>query len=394
MPVPTDNALREIIADLAPDKPDEAARLLRRLPRDGRPAIVAALPQAQQREVLALAEQPVGTAGAMMTSRYASLAGDMRADAAIAMLTADAAAESIYTAFVVDEAGRLVGQVFLRTLMRAPPDATVAALMTGHPRAVETGTPDETAARLLVGDNARALAVVDDAGVLVGMITQDDAQQCLLAAIDDDRAKFAALAGEPAKDDYLDVSLLADFRRRAPWILVLAVAGLMAGYVVHIYEDALDALVLLALYMPMVADTGGNVGTQSASLVLRAVATGELQLRQTGLVLWRETRVGLALAAMLFLFAYLKVWLMSNHADLGPGMNLQDVAIAVGLAIATCVFVATLIGAVLPMGALLLRADPAVVAGPALTTIVDVIGLLLYFTITTWWLELEIAITP
>ena len=151
----------------------------------------------------------------------------------------------------------------------------------------------------------------------------------------------------------------------------------------HSYEAALDALVILALYMPMLADTGGNVGTQSSSLVIRAVAIGEIGLGHSLRVLWKETRVALCLALVLFGFAFLKVLLYSNSADVPFALSLEMIALAIALAIAAQVVVSTLIGAMLPLLALLSRQDPAVVAGPALTTIVDVAGLLLYFTITT-----------
>ena len=166
-------------------------------------------------------------------------------------------------------------------------------------------------------------------------------------------------------------------------MLSLAIVGLLAGYVVHVYEDALDALVLLALYMPMVADTGGNVGTQTSSLLIRAIATGEVTLKRAVGVLSREVAIGLLLAAMLFAFAVLKVVFMSNSADVPLGLSLESIAIAIGVAIATQVILSAFIGAALPLVALAIRQDPAVMAGPALTTIVDVTGLLLYFTITT-----------
>ena len=168
-------------------------------------------------------------------------------------------------------------------------------------------------------------------------------------------------------------------------------AGLAAGYVVHVYEDALDALVILALYMPMVADTGGNVGTQSASLVMRAISFGDVRLGDAARILWREARVALLLAATLFLFAYLKVLLISNAADVPAGLTLNGIGLAIAIALAAQVISATLIGAILPVAAVAARQDPAIVSGPALTTIVDLTGLILYFSITTWLLGLNLA---
>ena len=193
---------------------------------------------------------------------------------------------------------------------------------------------------------------------------------------------FAAVTGE-TQPDYLNVPIWRDFARRAPWILGLAVAGLLAGYVVHVYENALDALVILALYMPMVADTGGNVGTQTSGLLIRSIATGHVNVGSGLRVLGREVRVALMLAAMLFAFAWLKVLFISNSADVPQGLTLHMIAFAIGAAIAVQVIVSAVIGAVLPLFALTVRQDPAIMAGPALTTIVDTTGLLMYFMITT-----------
>ena len=225
--------------------------------------------------------------------------------------------------------------------------------------------------------------MVDDGNRLLGIVTYDDAHRRLAEAAREDSDLYHALSGEAPEAGYLEVSAWAEIRRRVPWILALAVVGLLAGYIVHSYEAALDALVILALYMPMLADTGGNVGTQSSSLVIRAVATGEIGLGHSLRVLWKEARVALCLALVLFGFAFLKVLLYSNSADVPFALSLEMIAFAIALAIAAQVVVSTLIGAMLPLLAMLSRQDPAVVAGPALTTIVDVAGLLLYFTITT-----------
>ena len=156
----------------------------------------------------------------------------------------------------------------------------------------------------------------------------------------------------------------------------------MAGYVVHIYENALDTLVILALYMPMVADTGGNVGTQTSGLLIRSIATGHVAAGVGLRVLWRELRVSLMLAVMLFVFAWAKVMFISNSADVPQALTIERIGFAIGFAIAVKVVASAVIGAVLPLLATATRQDLAIMAGPALTTIVDSTGLLLYFMIT------------
>ena len=374
METPT-KGLPALVRKLAESAPDDAARHLRKLPKRKRAAVAAALAQKRREEVLALASHEPGTAGALMTSRYADLPAGIAAREAVRRLAAEA--ETIYNAYVVDDERRLLGVVGLRDLLTSEREATVGDVMVDAPDKARLEESGEAGARRLLAAPYLALPVVDDGNRLLGIVTYDDAHRRLAEAAREDSDLYHALSGEAPEAGYLEVSAWAEIRRRVPWILALAVVGLLAGYIVHSCEAALDALVILALYMPMLADTGGNVGTQSSSLVIRAVAIGEIGLGHSLRVLWKETRVALCLALVLFGFAFLKVLLYSNSADVPFALSLEMIAFAIALAIAAQVVVSTLIGA------LLSRQDPAVVAGPALTTIVDVAGLLLYFTITT-----------
>ncbi|MEO1102723.1 MAG: magnesium transporter, partial [Pseudomonadota bacterium] len=281
-------------------------------------------------------------------------------------------------AVVTDEAGHLSGLATLHECLKAEPTTAVGAIMRSRgPSATPDWTAEE-AAHAVVDDDLDALAVLDGQDKVIALVTPLAAHRYLLDKVEDDANDFVGIVGE-YEDDYMDLTVLADFRRRIPWVLGLAVAGLAAGYVVHIYEDALDALVILALYMPMVADTGGNVGTQSASLVTRAISFGDVRVRDAAAILWRETRVALLLAAVLFLFVYLKVLFISNSSDVPDGLTLNGIGLAIAVALSVQVVSATVIGAVLPIAAVALRQDPAVVSGPALTTIVDFTGLVIYF---------------
>lgn len=300
---------------------------------------------------------------------------------------AGAGAQLVPSACVLEENARLIGIISLRQCLQNPSETLIDDVMSRAPTYAGPDWSSDEAARKILDDDLAILPVLDHDNKLAGVISQKRACRHLLGKAEDDVNDAVGLVGPPA-DDYAQMSIWADFRRRAPWVLILAVAGLAAGYVVHIYEDALDALVILALYMPMVADTGGNVGTQSASLVTRAISSGSIKVRSAMLVLWRETRVSLMMAAALFSFAYFKVLLISNPADIPLGLTLSEIAFAIGVALAVQVVSATLIGAVLPLGAVAARLDPAVVSGPALTTIVDLSGLIIYFGLTTHMLGL------
>ncbi|TPW33653.1 magnesium transporter [Martelella alba] len=285
-------------------------------------------------------------------------------------------------ACIVDTNGRYVGTVSLKACLNAAQETEIAGLMR---RDAPTAGPDRTAESValeMIDRRIEFLPVVDANGIVAGVVSGAAASRYVVEELREDQDRFAGVAGSYG-DDYFEHTVWSDFLRRFPWVLGLAVAGLAAGYVVHIYEDALDALVILALYMPMVADTGGNVGTQSASLVTRALTAGDVQLKDSLRILWRETRVSLLMAVVLFLFAFLKVVLISNAADVPSGLSLEAIGFAIAIALAVQVISATLIGALLPLGAIAVKQDPAIISGPALTTIVDLTGLLLYFVITT-----------
>lgn len=327
---------------------------------------------------------------AVMTPRFARLGEGLTCGAAVAQLGADREAETIETACVLDDNGRLRGLVSLRDCLAANEKTPVASVMKTGTAVARPSDTAEGSARRMVATGLDILPVVDVSGRVLGVVSGKTARTYLIDELMEDADRFAGIVGE-GEDDYLDHSVWADFRRRIPWVLGLAIAGLAAGYVVHIYEDALDALVILALYMPMVADTGGNVGTQAASLVTRALSVGTVGLGDAGRIFWREARVAIMLAATLFAFAFLKVALISNAADVPDGLTLHGIALAIAVALAVQVVTATLFGAILPLAAIAARQDPAVVSGPALTTIVDLTGLILYFTITTTMLGIPVA---
>ncbi len=372
----------DIVAEINRLQPDDAARLLRKLPARRRGVVKARIATDRRAEIIRLADYSEDVAGGLMNSRYADLDATTTCGEAVRQLAAEDDAETIYEAFVVDQNHRLLGSVGLRELMRAPKHTQVGAVMRHDIDSLKDDMPAEEAARELSSSGQPVLPVVDRSGRLVGIITYDDAFRQLEEEASEDMERFSAVTGETDRD-YLDVPIWRDFLRRAPWILGLAVAGLMAGYVVHVYENALDTLVILALYMPMVADTGGNVGTQTSGLLIRSIATGHVAAGAGLRVLWRELRVSLMLAVMLFLFAWAKVMFISNSADVPQGLTIETIAFAIGVAIAVQVIVSAVIGAVLPLLAIATRQDPAIMAGPALTTIVDTTGLLLYFIITT-----------
>lgn len=209
---------------------------------------------------------------------------------------------------------------------------------------------------------------------------KDDALDVLTQEHQEDVEKLMAIRGSHQAGAYLKTPALVHFKNRAVWIVGLAGLGLISGLIIHSFEASLMNLLILALYMPMVADTGGNTGSQSATVVVRALALGEIAPRDAWRVLFKELQISVLLALILGLLSWGKVLFLSQGTELPPGYALGTVGAATAIALALQVVTATLIGAVLPLVAARLNKDPAVVASPALTTIVDITGLLLYFT--------------
>ncbi|MBN1426383.1 magnesium transporter [Candidatus Fermentibacteria bacterium] len=373
---------RQDIARLMTEMPpDDRADLFRRLPEDSREAVLPALAQAEREDIRRLASYEEGTAGAAMTSDYATLGPHLTAAQAIERLREIAPdRETIYYAYVVDENRRLLGFVSLKDLIVAKRDARVSDLM--HRDAVSARVDDdqEDAARKIQKYDLLALPVIDGADALVGIVTYDDAIDIITQEHTEDMEKFMAIAGSHEEAMYMRTPPWVHFRNRAPWVAALAVLGLVSGFIVQSFEGLLMQFAILAAFMPMVADTGGNTGSQSATLVIRALALREIAPRDALRILFKEFQVAILLALLLGMLAFGRVVLFGGGSSMPLNYPLATIGIAIAIALGLQVVTSTLIGAVLPLAAARAKLDPAVVASPALTTAVDITGLLIYFT--------------
>lgn len=223
-----------------------------------------------------------------------------------------------------------------------------------------------------------SLPVVDEEGRLLGVITHDDALEILETESTEDMERISGIGGSSGVS-YLQTSPYIHLRRRFGWILVLAFLALSSGLVLHAFEDILTRHYILALYLPMVVAAGGNTGAQSATMVIRAMSVGELSTREFGRVVWKEGRIGLMLGALLGASVALSITLFLTARPGGASPGALAMALVVGGAILLQIMTSTLIGASLPLAAKRLRLDPAVVASPVITTLVDVTGSVIYF---------------
>lgn len=360
---------------------DDRADLVNRLDERLREEILPLVRKAEREDIRRLAQYEEGTAGAVMSSDYAVVKAEATVQQAIEQLRVQAPSkETIYYAYVVDADLRLVGFVSLKDLILAKPEQRIRDIM--HTDVIKARVTDdqEVVARQIEKFDLLAIPVVDTQGVLVGIVTHDDAIDIIRQEQTEDMEKLMAIGGRHQFGDYLKTSAFQHFRRRASWIVGLAVLGLVSGIIIHRYENTLMSLMILALYMPMVADTGGNTGSQSATVVVRALALGEISAKDVLRVLRKELFVSLLLAMILGGLAFGKVLFLSRNTTIPVGFTLPTIGSVIAIALALQVVTATLIGALLPLIASAFKMDPAVVASPALTTVVDITGLLIYFT--------------
>lgn len=371
--------------------PEAAARLVEEMPHDERADLVqhleeatardlvAHLEEAERRDVEQLTRYQEGTAGAVMTTDFAVLAPGVRVGEAFSELRRQAPkSETIYYLYVLDKRRQLLGVLSLRDLLVADEQSRIEEVMRHTPVVtVRPNTDQEEVARLMARYDLLAVPVVDEGGAMVGIVTHDDVFDILETEHTEDLEKFMGLTGEPGGEAYLEVPVMAHFRRRAGWIVLLGALGLLTATIIKGFAGVLEAVVVLAAFIPMVNGAAGNTGGQAATMVVRALALHELAPAQFLHVLWKELRVAFLIVLLLGSVTFAIVLLLCS--GMSGSIRPIHVALTVVLAQGLQVTGAMLIGAMLPLLASRLRLDPAAVASPALQTCGDITGLLLYF---------------
>ena len=375
---------REDVARLMADMaPDDRADLFKRMPEERRETILHGLAYAEREDIRRLSAYEEGTAGSVMTSDYALLSSELTVVQAIERLRLEAPnAETIYYAYVVDDQRKLIGFVSLKDLILSRPGAKIADIMNREVLYVQIDEDQEEVAGLIRKYDLIALPVINGNDALVGIITHDDAIDILTQEYTEDMEKIMAIGGSHENAAYIKTTAWQHFMNRAGWVVILAVLGLVSGFIVQKFEGMLLHFAILAAFMPMLADTGGNTGSQSSTLVVRALALKEISAKDILQVLFKELKVAVLLGLLLGIIAFGRVVVFGGGSTLPTGFNLGLIGTAIAVALSLQVVTATLIGAVLPIIASSLKLDPAVVASPALTTIVDITGLLIFFNIT------------
>lgn len=356
--------------------------LLESLDPDDRVQLFEALPASQVeelRDLLSPQEQaltdhlwkhPVESAGRIMSPEFLALRAEMRVSEAMAKVRTDGrGVETVFALPVVDDQHHLLGMTTLDELVFAEPEALIREVMETDIPTVRSEEDQEAVARLMQMADVLAIPVLDDENRLLGLVTVDDAMDVIELEESEDIARTGA--AEPLGRPYFAVSILHLIRSRVVWLMLLALAATLTVNVLSYFEEVLNQIVSLSLFIPLLIGVGGNAGAQSATTIVRAMAVDDVRARDLLRVTFREARVGLLLGGTLAVLALLVVWLFFD----------KQLAMIVALSLVAICTLASLVGSIMPIVADRLGVDPAVVSAPFVTTVVDASGLLVYFLI-------------
>ena len=371
----SDNELKEVVSELYVD---DAADLVEEMPANVVKRILSQADPEMRSSINQILRYPENSAGSIMTTEYVSLRPEMTVEEAILRIRRQGVdKETIYTCYVTEKDRTLTGLVTVKDLLLAEDDDTpIRELMITNLISVTTQTDQEEVARMFSKYNFLALPVVDGENRMVGIVTFDDAMDVMEDEATEDMEIMAAMT--PSEKSYLKSSPFDLFKHRIPWLLLLMVSATFTGMIITSFEDALSMLPVLTAFIPMLMDTGGNCGSQSSVTVIRALSLDELKFRDVFTVMWKEFRTAILCGMALSVVCFAKVLLVDRLLMGNTSVSLL-VAGVVCLTLGVTVVIAKFVGCSLPLLAKRLGFDPAVMASPFITTIVDALSLLVYF---------------
>ena len=350
---------------------DDMADILNLLEDEKAQAILETLQRKESEEIEELMAYADDSAGGIMSLDVFSLSESTKAMDAITAIQSSEKAEMVFYLYVTDEVSHLTGVVSLRDLVTAPASAELKGFMERDVVHVTPDTDQEEVAKLVSKYNLLAIPVVEKDRTLLGIVTVDDVVDVIREEATED---FLQMAGIGKDREILMKSTFDNVKLRLPWLFASWIGGTIAAYVIGVFEPVLQSVIALAAFIPVIIGMGGNVGTQSSTIIVRGFATGRLQLSKIGSVIWKEIRVGLILG--IFYGILLGAVAMLKFIDAPPELGL-----VVGLAICVSMIIATSIGTLVPIVLRKLDVDPAIASGPFVTTAIDVFGILAYFLI-------------
>jgi magnesium transporter len=378
------DVLEQITVDRAADileeiEPDDAADIFVELDEEVGGHILVAMEPDEADEIRELLAYPADTAGGIMTPAFVSIAPTLRADQAVMALRKVAEeAETVNYVYVTDSDDHLLGVLSLHKLVLTKPETPVSELMYTTPITVTADADQEVAAKTLIDNELLAIPVIDAANRLLGIITVDDIAEVIEQEATEDIERLGGSA--PLSEPYLLASSLHLFQKRVVWLFVLFMAQFLTVTIISRYDNLLTQATVLSFFIPILIGTGGNIGSQTVSTLIRAIGVGEVGPRHAALVFWKEVRTGIALGVVMAV-------LMFGRA-LITGGGTTEVAITVGLSVFVIAVWAATVGSILPLVLTRLKIDPAVVSAPLISSLVDATGLIIYFTIANAILDI------
>ncbi len=370
--------IARIMSDM---QPDEIADILEKLPLQIRRRVLALLPPWKINEVTMLMKYPPESAGGVMTTRIPVFGVSERVGNVLEEYTVKyqlGLYDKLNYIYVVDKDGKLVGWIEFRNLITAPRDKELKEIVQPCPAKVHVLADREEAARLVIKYDLVEIPVVDDEGKLLGAITVDDIIDVIVAESTEDILKFGGII-KAIKGSYLTAKITELVKRRAIWLIILYMLESITITVISRFETLLASVVALSFFIPLLTDTGGNTGSQSATLVIRSLATGEARVSDFIRIFFKELAASSLLALIISPIGFVIAYTISHQIL---------IALTVSIALGVIIVIASLVGITLPFIALLFKFDPAVISAPLITTVADVTGITLYFTIASYLLHI------
>lgn len=360
---------------------DDAADVLEEMPANVVKRLLANTSPETRHDVNMLLQYPEDSAGSVMTVEFMDLKARMTVEQAITRIRRIGLdSETVNICYVLDDSRRLLGTVALRYLLIQDNDALIGDIMNENVISINTTTDQEEAARLFQKYDFTAMPVVDHENRLVGIITIDDIIDILQEEATEDIEKMAAII--PTEKPYMKTGILDTYKKRIPWLLFLMLSATFTGSIITRFESALSAYVVLTAYIPMLMDTAGNAGSQASVSIIRGLSLNEIEFKNLFIVVWKEIRVAVMCGITLAAANFVKLQVVDRLP--------MTVALVVCITLVVVITFAKTIGCVLPMVANRIGFDPAVMASPLITTIVDAVALLVYFTLATNILHLAV----
>ena len=380
----SDKELREVINELYLD---DAVDIIEEMPATVVKRILANTNSADRKTINELLNYPKDSAGSIMTTEFIDLKSGITVKEAFEKIRAVGLdKETVYTCYVTDATRKLLGIATVRDMLLAGNDAVISEIMDTSVISAYTGEDKEEVAGMMSKYDLIALPVTDKENRLVGIVTIDDAVDVIEQEATEDIEKMAAITPNDSDIPYLKISVPSLFRARIPWLLLLMISATFTGMIISSFEDKLARITCLTAFIPMLMDTGGNTGSQSSVTVIRAISLKEVEFRDIFRVIWKEIRIACLCGAVLGAVNFVKIIFVDGMLMHNPLITPQIAAVVCITLIAT-VFCAKFVGCVLPLVSYKLGFDPAVMSSPFITTIVDAISLLIYFTVATHLLQ-------